>query len=59
MNTKGHFYIFSPNINLAFVRYQNVISTKVPEVISGLVYILMPIDVFRNAQTKLSTVTRI
>lgn len=57
MNTKGHFSIFSPKINLAFMRYQNVISTKVPEVIGGIVYILMPVVIFRNAQSKLSTVT--
>lgn len=57
MSTKGHFYIFSPKINLAFVQYRKVISTKVPEVIGGTVYILTPIDISRKAQTKLSIVT--
>lgn len=56
MSTKGHFYIVSPKINLAFVRYGTVISTKVPEVIGGIVYILTPIEIPRKAQTKLSIV---
>lgn len=43
-------------INLAFVRFQKVISTTVPEVFGGNVYILMPIDIFTNAETKLSSV---
>lgn len=32
------------------MQYQKAISTKVPEVMGGIVYILIPIDIFRNAE---------
>lgn len=41
------------------MRFQKVISTTVPEVFGGNVYVLMPVDIFTNAETKLSSVATI